>query len=271
MRGTIVTNGVLTSGSVFFNIRTNRTIDECFLVAPQQVKLVINSAAKRAVLAFLHLNADLWTSKVSHQKFLGVRVFWKSGPELKTALLAVTLYAPPKGQDKAASEWLLEYVLAVLKWYGVEPSHVNGATSDAGSDCKKVFHKLARKHGWMWLWCFPHTMHCVLVFPSGNFTRLKGTPIALSPSSIHIKICLLWSMVSSIYSKLAMRTFDVYVNILKYMYSTRFNGDTTGSEASTDAQLTPCVDTTLTHPINTLPQPDKHKRRKKESPKERDK
>ena len=56
------------------------TIGECFLVVTQQVKLVINSAAKRAVLAFLHLNADLWTSKVSHHKFLGVRIFWKSDP-----------------------------------------------------------------------------------------------------------------------------------------------------------------------------------------------
>jgi hypothetical protein len=56
------------------------TIGECFLVVAQQVKLTINSAAKRAVLAFLHLNADLLTSKVSHQKFLGVRIFWKSVP-----------------------------------------------------------------------------------------------------------------------------------------------------------------------------------------------
>ncbi len=77
--------------------------------------------------------------------------------------------------------------------------------------------------------------------------------------------------ISSIYSKLAMRTFDVYTNILKCMYNTRFNGGATGLETSTDAQMTPCVDTTLTHPINSLPQTDKHKRRKKESPKERDK
>ena len=77
--------------------------------------------------------------------------------------------------------------------------------------------------------------------------------------------------ISSIYSKLVMRTFDVYANILKCMYSTRFNGGAIGSEASADAQLTPCVDTALNHPISTLPQSDKYKRRKKESPKERDK
>jgi len=122
------------------------TIGECFLVAVQQVKLVIISVGKRAVLVFVHLNSDLWTSKVSHQKFLVGRIFWKSGPELKTALLAVTSYAPPKVEDKTASEWLLEYVLTVLKWYGVEPRHVKGATSDAGSDCKKTFHKLAQEH-----------------------------------------------------------------------------------------------------------------------------
>jgi transposase-like protein len=76
---------------------------------------------------------------------------------------------------------------------------------------------------------------------------------------------------SSIYSKLAMRTFDVYTNILKCMYSTRFNGGATGSEASPDVQPTPCVVTSLTYPLSTLPQSDKYKRRKKESPKERDK
>jgi hypothetical protein len=73
------------------------------------------------------------------------------------------------------------------------------------------------------------------------------------------------------HSKLAMRTFDVYANILKCMYSTRFNGGATRSEASPDAQPTPCIVTSLTHPISTLPQSDKYKRQKKESPKERDK
>jgi hypothetical protein len=78
--------------------------------------------------------------------------------------------------------------------------------------------------------------------------------------------------INSIYSKLAMRGFNAYANILKCMYSTRFNGGVTRSEASSsDAQPTPCVVTCLTHPINTLPQPDKYKRWKKESPKGRDK
>jgi hypothetical protein len=76
---------------------------------------------------------------------------------------------------------------------------------------------------------------------------------------------------NSTYLKLVMRTFDVYANILKCMYITRHNGGATRSETSSDAQPTPCVVTFLTHPMNTLPQSDKYKRRKKESPKERDK
>ncbi len=77
--------------------------------------------------------------------------------------------------------------------------------------------------------------------------------------------------INSIYSKLVMRTFDVYVNILKCMYITRFNGGAIRSEASSDVQATPCVVSSLTHPISTLPLSDKYKRRKKESPKGRDK
>jgi hypothetical protein len=49
------------------------------------------------------------------------------------------------------------------------------------------------------------------------------------------------SCINSIYSKLAMRVFDVYANTLKWMYSTRFSGGATRSEASSDAQPTPFV------------------------------
>ena len=43
---------------------------------------------------------------------------------MKSALLTVTLYVPPEVQKKKTSDWLMEYVLTVLKWYGIEPGHV---------------------------------------------------------------------------------------------------------------------------------------------------
>ena len=97
--------------------------------------------------------------QVTGEKFLGVRVFWKIGRELKSVLLAVTAYNPPKINEKTASEWLLEYIVAVLTWYGIGAAHVSGATSDAGPDCKKAFNVLTHKQrGWTWLWCvYVHT------------------------------------------------------------------------------------------------------------------
>ena len=67
-----------------------------------------------------------------------------------------------------------------------------------------------------------------------------------------------------------MRTFDVYANILKCMYSTRFTGDTTRPEASSEVQPTPIVVTPLIRTMVTF-HPDKYKRRKKEYQKAEDK
>jgi hypothetical protein len=84
------------------------TVGEIFLVTASNVCQDIKSAIDMSLLPPFHLNADLWTSKVTGEKFLGVRVFWKVGRELKTALLTVTAYNPPKIVGKEASEWLLE-------------------------------------------------------------------------------------------------------------------------------------------------------------------
>jgi hypothetical protein len=45
--------------------------------------------------------------------------------------------------------------------------------------------------------------------------------------------------IQSIGSKLAMRIFHEYANILKCMYSTRFNGGSTGTGISLEAQPAP--------------------------------
>ena len=61
-----------------------------------------------------------------------------------------------------------------------------------------------------------------------------------------------------------MRVFDVYANILKCMYSTRFNGDSTRLGASSDGQSTPKDVPYLIRTLDT-PGPDKYRKRKKES------
>jgi hypothetical protein len=76
--------------------------------------------------------------------------------------------------------------------------------------------------------------------------------------------------IESIYSKLTMRVFDVYVNILKCMYSTRFNGGSPRSGASSEDQSTCITVTPLIHTLDTS-RPDKYRKRKKESNEVRDK
>jgi hypothetical protein len=76
--------------------------------------------------------------------------------------------------------------------------------------------------------------------------------------------------IQSIYSKLKMRVFDIYANILKYMYSTRFSGSSTRSEASPEAQPTPILVIPLIHTIDTS-RPDEYKRRRKENHEAKDK
>ena len=123
------------------------------------MKEAIKSAIDIALLPPFNINADLWTSKVTGEKFLGVRVFWKIGRELKSVLLAVTAYNRPKIAEKGVSEWLLEYIVPVLKWYGIGAAHVSDATSDAGPDCKKTFNVWSRmQNAWAWSWCvYVHT------------------------------------------------------------------------------------------------------------------
>jgi hypothetical protein len=76
--------------------------------------------------------------------------------------------------------------------------------------------------------------------------------------------------IQSIYSKLVTRVFDVYANILKWMYSTRFTGGPTRLEASPEAEPTPIVVTPLIRTMVTF-HPDKYKKRKKDCQKEEDK
>jgi hypothetical protein len=63
--------------------------------------------------------------------------------------------------------------------------------------------------------------------------------------------------IQSIYSKVAMRVFDVYTNILKCMYNIRFRGGPTRLEASPETQPTPIVITTLIRTTVTF-HPDKY-------------
>ena len=150
-----------------------RNVGEMFLAGAALIKDKLAKRTAAALLPGLRLNADLWTSKITKLKYLGVRVFWMSMGVMHTSMLACSVYAPPAvdpdDATKQASDWLLEYIVAVLAWYGIAPEDVAGATSDAGSDCKRAFDKVARQfYDWDWSWCWPHATHTALVAAFGT-------------------------------------------------------------------------------------------------------
>jgi hypothetical protein len=119
-----------------------------------------------SVLPLFYLNADIWTSKTTHVKYLGVRVFWTNSKlERQSTLLTVTLYRPSFSlleKGTPASSILYNYIRAALSNFGLDISkHVAGACSDAGSDVKAAFTKYNK--GISWDWCIPHFLHVAFV------------------------------------------------------------------------------------------------------------
>ena len=121
-------------------------VAEMYLCMVADVKKAIAAVIASVLLSAFWINADLWTSKVTKEKFYGIRIFFKKQGNLETALLVVALYSPPpkdtavqmQGDDrptvKKPAQWLLLYTLKVLEFFGIQSNHVGGATTDTGSD-----------------------------------------------------------------------------------------------------------------------------------------
>jgi len=146
-------------------------VGEWFLAGAEGIRKNIAKVLSSAHLPMFRLNADLWTSKITKHKYLGVRVFWMAAGIMQTALLACTLYSPPihdpDWEKKQASDWLLEYIIAVLAWYNIDSQDVAG--SDGGPDCKRALDKRARAaFEWYWEWCWPHSISTALTAAFGT-------------------------------------------------------------------------------------------------------
>jgi hypothetical protein len=111
-----------------------------------------------------HLNLDLWTSKVSKQKFLGARVFYVNQdftPESR--LLGVKLFDPPhdlvrfRNGRRRLSDLLLLWLKMMLGEYHIQLSDFRSSTSDSGPDVKRLLSKLMPDSSWDW--CIPHLIN----------------------------------------------------------------------------------------------------------------
>lgn len=120
-------------------------------------------AVNPAAGPILHLNFDLWTSKLSHEKCVGIRIFWMTSAFVfRTALLAVKQFrpAPSLTDSSPLSSVFHVWVTEVLEEWGLAEDDVYSSVTDGGSDVERLFPKLATSK---WEWCIPHMLNCVLV------------------------------------------------------------------------------------------------------------
>ncbi|CAM9895380.1 unnamed protein product [Scytosiphon promiscuus] len=119
-------------------------------------------------MRLLHLNLDLWVDKFSSLKYIGIRLFYVDRQwQLKSRLIAVRQFNPSQEllSDNRLSDLLELYLESVLEEYGLDTTLLFSATSDAGSDVKRLCKVLLPG---LWEWCVCHMINCSLVEAFGT-------------------------------------------------------------------------------------------------------
>ncbi|CAB1117218.1 unnamed protein product [Ectocarpus sp. CCAP 1310/34] len=135
---------------------------------------------RRALIPILYLNCDLWTSRVSGEKYIGVRVcYMNENMVIKSFMLGVKLFRPKPGvgmdDGKITGRVVLKWNAQVLGQHGLRNENFAGAVSDSGSDVSTGIAKAFRRE-----WCIPHMI---------NRVTIDGTGMSNSPASSKNHLC----------------------------------------------------------------------------------
>jgi hypothetical protein len=127
------------------------------------------SSTRREVVSFLRENrleecgsltmmADFWTCKMTHDKFLGLRVYMIDNKwEFTSILLGTRLFNPSFGdRDGGISGPFRAWLEQILEDFELDQSHFFGASSDCGYDMKAM---LSTRLRLQWEWCTAHLVH----------------------------------------------------------------------------------------------------------------
>eukprot|EP00903_Cladosiphon_okamuranus_P014534 g13481.t1 len=121
----------------------------------------------------LHLNLDLWVDKFSSLKYIGIRLFYVDRSwRLKSRLLAVRQFNTTMEtlESQRLSELLQCYLESVLAEDDLDVSKIFSATSDSGSDVKRLCDVLLPG---LWELCVCHVLNCRLVEAIGTHVDPK--------------------------------------------------------------------------------------------------
>lgn len=148
---------------------------DLFLHVKSEMSKEIKKASKAFNLPFLHFSADMYKNKVLNQKFYGARVSYVDieSKTVKGFNLAVRVFNPSiTMRDKGrVSDIMAKLTNSILSSFDIKPEQILTATSDAGSDVKRLMSKCLDKPS---EWCLAHLLNCALVDAFGSSQHLKN-------------------------------------------------------------------------------------------------
>eukprot|EP00047_Mylnosiga_fluctuans_P021136 m.100911 g.100911 ORF g.100911 m.100911 type:complete len:634 (-) comp8767_c0_seq2:2005-3906(-) len=149
------------------------SIFELYQATKETMRTEIAHAQKASkALPMFHLNVELWTSKITSNKYLAIRISYVNPQfQYKSHILAVREHNPPQvlvRNVEHASDILLIWVSGVLSEFNLAPIDLLSSTTDARSD--DVFHLCSEaipatnraEHKTYWDLCLPHILNRAL-------------------------------------------------------------------------------------------------------------
>jgi hypothetical protein len=139
-----------------------RLIVELYVATKHDFAKDLLDIFKSSPIPTLSLNVDLWTSKTSGEKFIGIRVWWTCHKwKICTRLLAVKRFQPASSlSDTRLSSVLKLWLDSVMDEYKIHNSDIFACVTDSGSDVKRLCNVLLDSK---WEWCVPLMLNCTLV------------------------------------------------------------------------------------------------------------
>ena len=136
--------GMLDSGKTFKNQmrnkRVKRLILEIYIATGTRSAYALAMSVRECPFPVLHLNLDLWTCRITHEKYIEIRRFsvevsW----EMRSLLLAVSGFRPaPTMSSSRISEPLKLWCEKIFNNFTIDRNKLCSSTSDAGPDVKRL-------------------------------------------------------------------------------------------------------------------------------------
>lgn len=174
-------------GQGFRQVRSEvikRSLLEFYVYVRNLLAAELQKAQQCFEVPFLHLSADVYKNTLVNQSFLGIRVAFvdsqyralQSPVVTKSFNLGIRSFRPSSQHRKTnqVSDLLHVWANSIFTEYNLIPKAILTATTDGGSDIKRLIEK---KIGIPREWCLPHLIHLAVQDAFGVSVKCKNRPV----------------------------------------------------------------------------------------------